>query len=193
MSSRNFFSAIGQNLNTPYKVQKFIHTWKYNKKDTIYSAKKSYLRQSAHCLEASLFAAAVLEHHKLPPLVLSIASVDGLDHVLFVFKTKAYWGSIGISRDEGLFGRRPIFKTIKALVDSYADPYVDKTGRIIGYALADLDQTGTDWRFSNRNLWKLERYLIEIKHSQFHMGVKRYKKALETFHSSGHRRKPYWW
>ncbi len=37
----------------------------------------------AHCLEAALFAAVVLEQHGYPPLVLSFESIDELDHVIF--------------------------------------------------------------------------------------------------------------
>ena len=99
---------------------------------------------------------------------------------------------MGISRDEGLFGRRPVFKNIKELVDSYAEPFVDKTGRINGYALCNLDEVGVDWRNSKRNLWKLERFLIEIKHTQFRMGEKRYQAASAVYQTTGHKKQPYW-
>jgi len=194
MKQKNIlFKKLSHIYNTPLKVQKFIRTWKYNKQNTIWSAQVAYEKRAAHCLEAANFAAAVLEHNGYPPLVLSIESIDYLDHVIFVFQKKSLWGSIAISRDEGLHGRKPVFKNIRELVDSYAEPYVDGSGRIKGYALCHLDDSGTDWRGSRRNLWKLEKYLRDLKHSKFHMTERRYKQALTCYQTIGHKKQPYWW
>ena len=65
----------------------------------------------AHCLEAALFAAVVLEQHGYPPLLLSFESIDRLDHVIFVYKQRGRWGSVARSRDPGLHGRKPVFAT----------------------------------------------------------------------------------
>ena len=94
--------------------------------------------RTAHCLEAALAAAVILEQHGFPPLVLSFESIDELDHVLFVYRRRGRWGSVARSRDPGLHGRKAAFATPRALALSYVDPYVDLTGRIIGYAVADL-------------------------------------------------------
>ena len=64
----------------------------------------------AHCLEATLFAATVLEQHGYPPLVLSFESIDELDHVIFVYKRN---GLVGLRRSlprPGLHGRKPVFR-----------------------------------------------------------------------------------
>ena len=61
---------------------------------------------TAHCLEAALFAAVVLEQHRYPPLVLSFESIDLLDHVIFVYRNADRMGSVARSRDPGLHGRR---------------------------------------------------------------------------------------
>src|SRR6185312_1769739 len=104
----------------------------------------------AHCLEAALFAAVVLEQHGYPPLVLSFESIDQLDHVIFVYRGPRGWGSVARSRDPGLHGRRPVFATPRALALSYFDPYIDFTGRVTGYAVVDLDAAMKeyDWRFA---------------------------------------------
>ena len=47
---------------------------------------------TAHCLEAALSAATILEQHRYPPLVLSFESIDLLDHVIFVYRTASGWG-----------------------------------------------------------------------------------------------------
>src|SRR5687767_15722269 len=120
---------------------------------------------TAHCLEAALSAAVILEQHGYPPLVLSFESIDELDHVLFVYRGTRGWGSVARSRDPGLHGRKPVFRTPRDLALSYVDPYVDLTGRVTGYAVVDLRVLGDyDWRLSERNVWKVERMLLDYPH-----------------------------
>jgi hypothetical protein len=69
------------------------------------------------------------------------------------------------SRDPGLHGRRPVFRTLRALAVSYFDPFVDFTGRLKAYGAVDLGVLGDyDWRLSDRNVWRVERLLFEIPH-----------------------------
>ena len=57
--------------------------------------------------------------------------------------------------------------TPRALASSYVDTYVDYTGRVKGYAVADLRELGNyDWRFSRRSVWKAERFLLEYPHQR---------------------------
>lgn len=116
-------------------------------------------------MEAALAAAVILEQHGYPPLVLSFESIDDLDHVIFIYRRQGRWGSIGRSRDPGLHGRRAVFATPRALALSYVDPYVDYTGRVTGYTVADLRRLEDyDWRLSEKNVWKAERMLLALPH-----------------------------
>lgn len=188
------FKKLSSKYNTPLKVQKLITSFKYNKKDTVYSALQVWNKKTCHCFEASFFAAAILENCGYPPLVLSLESSDNLDHVVFVFKYKGKWGAIGKSRDEGLHGRKPVFRSIRDLMWSFFDEYIDKTGRITAYQLAHLDFTKTNWRFSKKNLFKAENYLIKLKHKKIKSSHKRYKKLHAYYLKHGtHPRKNYWW
>ena len=119
-----------------------------------------------HCLEAALAAAVILEAHGYPPLVLSFESIDKLEHVLFVYRQRGRWGSVGRSRDPGLHGRKPVFRTARDLAMSYFEPYIDLTGGITAYAVVDLDaELGRyDWRLSEKNVWKVEQMLIDHPH-----------------------------
>jgi len=120
-------------LRTPSQVQSYLNRLPYNYERTGNSLRsfRSVVRHgSAHCLEAALFAATVLEYHGYPPLVISFESIDKLDHVIFVYKLDGRWGSIARSRDPGLHGRRPVFPSTRALAASYMDTYVDFTGRV---------------------------------------------------------------
>jgi len=157
-------------LATPLAVQRFLNRLPYNTEPppgraTLRSFRGVVRHGTAHCLEAALAAAVILEQHGWPPLVLSFESIDELDHVIFVYRTRTGWGSVARSRDPGLHGRRPVFGTPRALALSYVDPYVDKTGRVTGYTVADLRMLGAyDWRLSNRNVWKVERVLLDLPH-----------------------------
>ena len=171
--------ALFARLNTPSKVQRFLNALPYNNEPhgraTLRSTRGVIAHGCAHCLEAALFAAVVLERHGYPPLVLSFESIDHLDHVIFVYERRVRsakglperrWGSIARSRDPGLHGRKPVFKTPRALALSYADPYVDFTGRVTGYAVVDVakEMGDYDWRFSDTNIWKVERMLLDYPH-----------------------------
>ena len=68
---------------------------------TLRSFREIVKRNEAHCLEAAVGAAVILEQHGYPPLLLDIESQDLLDHVIFVFQEDGLWGSIGRSRDIG--------------------------------------------------------------------------------------------
>jgi hypothetical protein len=137
---------------------------------------------TAHCLEAALTAATILEQHGYPPLVLSFESIDELDHVLFVYQRKGRWGSVARSRDPGLHGRKPVFSSARALALSYVDPYVDFTGRVKGYAVVDLRVLGSyDWRLSRRNVWKVERMLLDTPHSPIRTSDRRYRLLLARY------------
>jgi hypothetical protein len=157
-------------LSTPSAVQHYLNALPYNTEPppgraTLRSFRGVVRHGTAHCLEAALSSAVILEQHGHPPLVLSFESIDELDHVIFVYKQRGRWGSVARSRDPGLHGRRPVFSSPRALARSYIDPYVDFTGRVTGYAVVDLRCLGTyDWRLSETNVWKVERMLLDYPH-----------------------------
>ena len=157
-------------LRTPAAVQQYLNALPYNQEPggraTLRSFRGVVRTGEAHCLEAALFAAVVLEQHGYPPRVISFESIDELDHVIFVYQHRGKWGSIARSRDPGLHGRRPVFATPRALALSYFDPYIDFTGRLTGYVVVDLDQLmdGYDWRLAPTNVWKVERELLDLPH-----------------------------
>jgi hypothetical protein len=158
-------------LSTPLAVQRYLNQLPYNQEPhgraTLRSLRGVVRHGCAHCLEAALFAAVVLEQHGYPPLVLSFESIDKLDHVIFVYRRAGRWGSVARSRDPGLHGRKPVFATPRALALSYFDPYIDFTGRVTGYAVVDLRVMGTyDWRVADTNVWKVERMLLDHPHRQ---------------------------
>jgi hypothetical protein len=157
-------------LRTPEAVQRYLNRLPYNTEprgDTLRSFRQVVRHKTAHCLEAALFAACVLEQHGYPPLLLTFESVDYLDHVLFLYRRNGRWGTVARSRDPGLHGRKPVFKTLRALTMSYFDAYIDPTGCIEGFGSYDLRKLGGyDWRFARRNMWVVERTLVGVPHSE---------------------------
>ena len=155
-------------LRTPNAVQTWLNDLPYNTEpggETLRSFRGVVRTGTMHCLEAALAAAVVLEQHRFPPLVLSFESTDLLDHVIFVYRGQHGWGSVARSRDPGLHGRKPVFATPRALALSYFDGYIDYTGRIKAYAVVDLRVLDPyDWRLGERNIWKVERMLLEWPH-----------------------------
>lgn len=138
--------------------------------------------RTAHCLEAAMTAATILEQRGYPPLVLSMESQDNLDHVLYVYREDGLWGAIGRSRAAGLGGRKPVFRSIRDLVMSYYDPFIDHTARITAYGVADLrDIPRCDWRFSRQNVWKVEQYLIGLPHKKLRASTRRYRRMLKKY------------
>src|SRR3989475_8536501 len=92
-------------LHTPAQVQGFLSSLPYNwerEGGTLRSFRGVLKRGQAHCLEAALIAAVILEQHGLPPLLLSLESQDKLDHLIYVFRKNELWGAVGPSRDPGL-------------------------------------------------------------------------------------------
>src|SRR5436853_1114951 len=82
-------------LNTPAKVQRWLSSLPYNwerKGGTMRSFREVVKRNEAHCLEAAVAAAVILEQHGCPPLLLDLESVDLLDHDIFVFQKNGMWG-----------------------------------------------------------------------------------------------------
>jgi len=192
--------AIVRRCRTPAAVQRYLNALPYNNEPppggaTLRSFRGVVAHGTAHCLEAALAAAVILEQHGYPPLVLSFESIDELDHVLFVYRHRGRWGSIGRSRDPGLHGRKPVFRTARALALTYVDPYVDYHGRITGYTVVDLrDALGDyDWRLSDRNVWKAERVLLDAPHREIRSSdarIDRLRKRYVAFRQEHGGRKP---
>ena len=103
---------------------------------------------------------------------------EGDADVLFVYQRAGAWGSIGRSRDPGLHGRRPVFRSPLALAMSYVDPYVDYTGRVTGFAVVDLATLmgRYDWRWATTNVWKVERALLDYPHEGVRTSDARYER-----------------
>jgi hypothetical protein len=141
---------------------------------------------TAHCLEAALSAACILEQHGFPPLIMDIESTDWLDHVLLVFQRAGRWGAVARSRCPGLHGRKPVFRDLPSLVRSYMAPYIDQTGRVQGYGILDLRKLPTGrWRLDWGNVFHVEGALNANRHTRLPTPEPEFRKWKARFDS--------WW
>jgi hypothetical protein len=182
-------------LRTPERVQRFLNRLRYNveRPETLRSFRQVVRRKTAHCLEAALFAACVLEQHGYPPLLMGLESVDGLDHVIFVYRHRGRWGSVARSRDPGLHGRKAMFRSPRALAESYFDPYIDFTGCVTGYSVVHLRvMQSYDWRFSRRNVWAVENMLLKVPHRKIKRSRQRVRRERKKYRAylAKHNKKP---
>jgi hypothetical protein len=187
-----------QRLNTPRKVQAWLNELPYNAEregETLRTFRGVVRTGTAHCLEAALAAAVILEQHGHPAVVMSIESQDCLDHVVFLYKQHGLWGAIGRSRDPGLNGRKAAFRTHRAVAVSYVEGYVDYTGRVRGYGVANLDTAlpHYDWRFATHNVWKVEQLLINWPHRRIRTSDRRYRALKDHYvaYRARHGHKPW--
>jgi hypothetical protein len=185
--------GIIQKHRTPKQVQDFLRSLPYNWEEggaTQRTFRGVVKHGEVQCLEGALTAAAILEQHGYPPLLLDLESQDGLGHTLFLFQHKGRYGTVARSRDAGLHGRKPVYRTLLKLVKSYADPFVDWTGRLTHWGVYDLRRLrGCGWRLSTRNVWKVERMLLELRHKRFSFSDRRYR-ALHRQYLSFRKRYP---
>lgn len=156
-------------LRTPEQVQRWLSSLPYNwerRGPTARTFRGVVRTGTAHCLEAALASACILEQHGFPPLLIDIESTDKLDHVLHVFQRDGRWGAVGRSRCHGLHGRKPAFRDLRSLVRSYMAPYIDQTGRVKGFGLLDLRDLPTGrWRLSRGNVFHVEDALNDNVHA----------------------------
>jgi hypothetical protein len=164
---------ILRRLTTPAKIQEFLdHELQYNLEpggDTCYSPRIVLRKQVAHCMEGAMLAAAALRLLGHPPLLIDLEAVRDTDHVLAVYRTNGYWGSVAKSDYSGLRSREPVYRNIRELVMSYFEHYFNPAGEktLRAYSrpvnLKQFDRHS--WTTSEEDVWVVPNYLCEIKHT----------------------------
>lgn len=158
-------------LRTPWGVQRALEAMPYHLASTAWSPRRVLAERTAHCLEGAIFAAAALRVLGFPPLLLDLEAVQDTDHVLAVFRSDGHWGAIGKSNFSGLRFRPAVFRTIRELVMSYFEGYVnlrgDRTLRAHSRPvdLARFDRSHPGWMTSAGDLWFIPEHLVGVQHT----------------------------
>jgi hypothetical protein len=155
-------------LNSPEKIQATIDGLIYNCVEDAASPRYIMMTGDGHCFEGGLLAAAALEFHGYPPLMVDLQAEDDDHHVLTVFKTKYGWGSISKSNTALLRGRDPVYRSVRELVMSYFDFYFNLRGEKSLYAYTDpinLNRFNSwNWRTSDENLKEMGIAFNDLNH-----------------------------
>ncbi|GMU74321.1 MAG: hypothetical protein AMXMBFR44_5180 [Candidatus Campbellbacteria bacterium] len=177
---------VFSNLKTPAAIQDFLNTLPFNFEkgaDTMYSPKEVLARNTAHCLEGALLAAAILWYHGEKPLLLDLESEHpDQSHVVALFKRDGRWGAISKTNHAVLRYRDPVYKNVRELALSYFNEYFLDSGKktMRSYSKPFLLTTLTDdWLVSEKPLWHIEKMLVRAPHESIApaRALKRLRKA----------------
>jgi hypothetical protein len=159
-------------FETPVGIQRALEAMPYHIGTTAWSPRRVLREGTAHCLEAAIFAAAALRVLGLPPLVLDLEAVQDTDHVIAVYRLRGHWGAIAKSNFSGLRYREPVYRSVRELVMSYFESYVNLRGErtLRAYSrpvnLARFDRTHRNWMISEEDLWWIPEYLLTVPHTR---------------------------
>ena len=84
---------------------------------------KCWPKQSSHCLEGAIFAAAALRANGYPPLLLDFEAEHDTDHVIAIYRQDGCWGAVAKSNYTGCRWREPVYRTLRELALSYFNAY----------------------------------------------------------------------
>jgi hypothetical protein len=157
-------------LRSPVGIQRALDAMPYHLAKTAWSPRLVLRERTAHCLEGAVFAAAALRVLGFPPLLLDLEAVQDTDHVIAVYRLNGHWGSIAKSNFSGLRFRAPVYRTLRELVMSYFEDYINLRGdrTLRAYSrpvdLSRFDRTYPGWVRSDADLWFIPEYLATLPH-----------------------------
>jgi len=157
-------------LRTPHGIQRALDAMPYHHASTAWSPRRVLRERRAHCLEGAVFAAAALRVLGYPPLLLDLEAVQDTDHVLAVYRERGHWGAIAKSNFTGLRYREPVHRSVRELVMSYFEGYInlrgDRTLRAYSHPvnLARFDRRRPGWMTIDGDLWWIAEHLVGVRH-----------------------------
>jgi hypothetical protein len=159
-------------LRSPAGIQRTLDSMPYHLASTAWSPRRVLAARTAHCLEGAIFGAAALRVLGFPPLLLDLEAVQDTDHVLAVWRERGGWGAIAKSNFSGLRFRAPVYRTLRELVMSYFEGYVNLRGErtLRAYSrplsLARFDRTHPHWETAESDLWFVAEHLARVPHAR---------------------------
>jgi hypothetical protein len=159
-------------LRTPHGIQRALDAMPYHLASTAWSPRRVLRERTAHCLEGAVFAAAALRVLGWPPLLLDLEAVQDTDHVVAVYRERGRWGALAKSNFAGLRYREPVYRSVRELVMSYFESYVNLRGdrTLRAYSrpvnLARFDRRRRGWMTTESALWWIAEYLVGVPHTR---------------------------
>ena len=124
--------------------------------------------KTANCFEGALFAAAALKSLGHKPLIVDLIAENDDDHVIAIFKENNNYGAVAKSNTTTLRFREPVYRTLRELIMSYFDFYINTLGEksLRSYSrpvnLSMFDKY--NWVCTDEDLDFIGNYLYKIKH-----------------------------
>jgi hypothetical protein len=164
--------ALFKKLSTPHKIQDFLDALPINfeqKGDTHYSPREVLKRNTAHCIEGALLAAAALWYHGGKPLLMDMRTKEhDAEHVIALYRKNGYFGALSKTNHAVLRYRDPVYKTVRELALSYFHEYFrdhDGLKTFVSYSRpVNLAQLGTSWITAEEHLWHIDDLLNAAPH-----------------------------
>ncbi len=159
-------------LNTPHKIQDYLDKLPINFEldgDTCYSPREVLRKQTAHCMEGALLAAAAMWYHGRRPMLLDLVTTSkDDDHVVALFEQDGFWGAISKTNHNVLRWRDPVYTSVHELAMSYFHEYfLDDGKKTLRTYSAPFDLRkikDTSWLVSDKPLWHINNALADSLH-----------------------------
>jgi hypothetical protein len=157
-------------FRTPRGIQQALDRMPYHLAPTAWPPRRVLHEWMAHCLEGAVFAAVALRVLGFPPLLLDLEAVQDTDHVIAVFRERGHWGAIAKSNFSGLRYREPVYRSLRELVMSYFEGYVnlrgDRTLRAYSrpISLVRFDRLRPGWMTAAEDVWWVAQHLVGVRH-----------------------------
>ncbi len=143
-------------ITNPEQAQDFINTLNYDFEDgnidfdkkiihhyELDSPKVTLKEGKAHCYEGALLVAYLLEDDGYEDEILRMDN-ETHAHGVFIYKKNNLFGAVGKSRYKSLQGRKPKYKTLNELVESYNKPLMKtasaKYGKFTSFHLESISK-----------------------------------------------------
>ena len=159
-------------LRTPVGIQRALEAMPYHVAASAWSPRRVLREGTAHCLEGAIFAAAALRVLGFAPLLLDLEAVQDTDHVISVYRLRGHWGAIAKSNFSGLRFREPVYRSVRELVMSYFESYINLRGERTLRAhsrpinLGRFDRSHPGWMTSAGDLWWIAEHLVRVPHTR---------------------------
>jgi hypothetical protein len=149
-------------LDTPAKVQDYLDTIPMNHEvtdETFLSAVEALRQNQGHCVESAMLGAYILSLHGRPPYLMSMSAYGDLSHVVVPFRDNGQWGCLSASNHQMIRYRNPVYRTIRELMMTYVDDYMNGRGTrsLHAYTLPiNLSVVfGQDWATRRGEVWEV--------------------------------------
>jgi len=165
-AEKKFFKT----LDTPAKVQEFLDTIPMNHEvadETNYSALETLRQNHGHCIEGAQLGAYILSLNGYPPYLMDMVAHEDDCHNIVPFKVKGKWGALSVSNHSSLRYRNPMYRTIRELMMSYFDDYMNGKGQRSLYEYCQPFNLavvfGPRWATRRGDVWPIASFGSQMK------------------------------